>query len=297
MATLKELQLSNSPLRRLPDFIQLGRLDRPIGIYLLMWPALWALWIAADGHPSYKLIFIFVAGVVLTRTGGCIINDYADREFDGHVKRTANRPLATGRISSKEALTIAAIIGLLAFVLVLFTNTFTIIMSVGGLLLACTYPYMKRHTYLPQLVLGAAFAWAIPMAYAAARNTIPPEAWIIYLANVSWTMAYDTLYAMVDRDDDLQVGIKSTAILFGEADLTMVGILDGMALLAMLLLGHKLHFSGWYYAGLAGAVLLWSWELWQARNRERDACFRSFLHNHWAGAAIFAGIFLHYSLT
>jgi len=168
---------------------------------------------------------------------------------------------------------------------------------VGGLLLACTYPYMKRHTYLPQLVLGAAFAWAIPMAFAAVRQSVPAEAWIIYIATVSWTMAYDTLYAMVDRDDDLQVGIKSTAILFGEADLTMVGILDGMALFAMLLLGHKLHFSGWYYAGLGGAVLLWAWELWQSRNRDRDACFRAFLHNHWAGAAIFAGIFLHYSLT
>ena len=297
MATLKELQLSNSPLRRLPDFIQLGRLDRPIGIYLLMWPTLWALWIAADGQPSYKLIFIFVAGVVLTRTGGCIVNDYADRDFDGHVQRTANRPLATGRISSKEALAVAAVIGLLSFILVLFTNTFTILLSVGGLLLACTYPYMKRHTYLPQLVLGAAFAWAIPMAFAAVRQTVPAEAWIIYIATVSWTMAYDTLYAMVDRDDDLQVGIKSTAILFGEADLTMVGILDSMALFALLLLGHKLHFSGWYYAGLGGAVLLWAWELWQSRNRDRDACFHAFLHNHWAGAAIFAGIFLHYSLT
>lgn len=297
MATLKELQLSNSPLRRLPDFIQLGRLDRPIGIYLLLWPALWALWIAAEGKPSFKLIFIFVMGVILTRTGGCVINDYADRDFDGQVQRTANRPLATGRISGKEALAVAALIGLLAFVLVLFTNLFTIALSVGGLLLACTYPYMKRHTYLPQVVLGAAFAWSIPMAFAAVGESVPLHAWLIYMATLSWTMAYDTLYAMVDRDDDIQAGIKSTAILFGDADLMMVGILNGLALFALWLLGNQLQFSLWYYAGLLAAVALWTWQLWQARTRDRDACFKAFLHNHWVGAAIFAGLFLHYSLN
>lgn len=296
MATFKELQLSNSRLRRLPDFIALGRLDRPIGIYLLLWPTLWALWIASEGQPSYKLIFIFVMGVILTRTGGCIVNDYADRDFDGQVQRTANRPLATGRISGKEALAVAALIGLLAFVLVLFTNTFTIILSVGGLLLACTYPYMKRHTYLPQLVLGAAFAWSIPMAFAAVKEEVPAIAWIIYLATLCWTMAYDTLYAMVDRDDDLQAGIKSTAILFGDADLVMVGLLNGMALLALVLLGNKLGLSFWYFGGLAMAVALWGWQLWQCRERDRDACFKAFLHNHWVGAAIFAGLFLHYTL-
>lgn len=296
MATFKELQLSNSRLRRLPDFIALGRLDRPIGIYLLLWPTLWALWIASEGQPSYKLIFIFVMGVILTRTGGCIVNDYADRDFDGQVQRTANRPLATGRISGKEALAVAALIGLLAFVLVLFTNTFTIILSVGGLLLACTYPYMKRHTYLPQLVLGAAFAWSIPMAFAAVKEEVPAIAWIIYLATLCWTMAYDTLYAMVDRDDDLQAGIKSTAILFGDADLVMVGLLNGMALLALALLGNKLGLSFWYFGGLAMAVALWAWQLWQCRERDRDACFKAFLHNHWVGAAIFAGLFLHYTL-
>lgn len=297
MATLKELQLSNSRLRRLPDFIALGRLDRPIGIYLLMWPTLWALWIAAEGNPSFKLIFIFIAGVFLTRTGGCIINDYADRDFDGHVTRTANRPLATGRISGKEALAIALIIAILAFGLVLLTNTFTIMLSVGGLLLACTYPYMKRHTYLPQLVLGAAFAWAVPMAFGAVSETVPEHAWLIYLATVAWTMAYDTLYAMVDREDDLKVGIKSTAILFGDMDLAMVGVLNGTALLALALLGSRLEFSVWYYAGLLAAMTLWGWQLWQSRQRDRDACFKAFLHNHWVGAVIFAGIFLHYSLT
>lgn len=295
MATLKELQLSNSPLRRLPDFIQLGRLDRPIGIYLLLWPTLWALWIAAEGSPSFKLIFIFIAGVVLTRTGGCIINDYADRDFDGHVSRTANRPLATGRVSSKEALALAAVIGLLAFCLVLFVNRFTIYLSVGGLLLACTYPFMKRYTYMPQVVLGAAFAWAVPMAFAAVGESVPEHAWLIYIATVLWTMAYDTLYAMVDREDDIKAGIKSTAILFGELDLIMIAVLYASALTSLWLLGNRLEFSLWYYAGLGGAVLLWAWQLWQCRNRDTGACFKAFLHNHWVGAAVFAGIFLHYS--
>jgi len=297
VATLKELQLSNSPLRRIPDFIALGRLDRPIGIYLLLWPTLWALWIAAEGNPSFKLLFIFICGVVLTRTGGCIVNDYADRNLDGHVNRTANRPLATGRISGREALVIAALIALLAFGLVLMTNTFTILLSVGGLLLACTYPYMKRHTYLPQLVLGAAFAWAIPMAFGAVGANVPEHAWLIYLATVAWTMAYDTLYAMVDREDDLKVGIKSTAILFGDMDLVMVGVLDGTALLALWLLGDRLEFSIWYYAGLLAAALLWSWQLWQCRSRDQATCLKAFQHNHWVGAAVFAGVFLHYSLS
>ncbi len=297
MASLKELQLSNSPLRRLPDFIYLGRLDRPIGIYLLLWPTLWALWIAAEGDPSFKLIFIFITGVFLTRTGGCIINDFADRNLDGQVSRTANRPLATGRVSSKEALAIAALIGMLAFALVLYTNRFTILLSVGGLLLACTYPYMKRHTYLPQLVLGAAFAWSVPMAFAAVGESVPEHAWLIYLATVAWTMAYDTLYAMVDREDDLRAGIKSTAILFGDADLVMISILNALALLSLWLLGNRLEFSVWYFLGLGTAALLLVWQLWQCRSRDTNACFNAFLHNHWVGAVIFVGVFLHYSLS
>lgn len=297
MVSFKELQLSNSPLRRLPDFIQLGRLDRPIGIYLLLWPTLWALWIAAEGHPSFKLIFIFITGVVLTRTAGCIVNDWADRDLDGQVSRTANRPLATGRVSGKEALAVAAVIMLLAFVLVLYTNTFTILLSFGALALACSYPFMKRYTYLPQLVLGAAFAWAIPMAFAAVGETVPLHAWLIYLATLSWTMAYDTLYAMVDREDDLQAGIKSTAILFGDADLVMVGILNALALLALWLLGSRLELSVWYDLGLICAALLLAWQLWQCRERDTDVCFKAFLHNHWVGAVVFAGIFLHYSLV
>lgn len=297
MSQLDELRISNSPWRRLPDFIQLMRLDRPIGIYLLLWPTLWALWIASEGLPSAKLLVIFIGGVILTRAGGCVINDFADRNFDGHVARTENRPLATGRISGKEALALAAVLGLLSFILVLFTNLFTILLSVGGLALACCYPFMKRYTYFPQVFLGAAFAWAIPMAFAAATESVPTYCWLIYLATLLWTMAYDTYYAMVDREDDLKVGIKSTAVLFGEADLLMIGLLNGFALLAMIFLGHKLSFGIWYYMGLVAALLLWLWQLWIARDRNPDQCFKAFLHNHWVGAAIFAGIFLHYSLT
>lgn len=294
---LNSLQLSNSKFRRLPDFIQLGRLDRPIGIYLLLWPALWALWIAAEGQPSVKNIIIFILGVILTRTGGCVINDFADRNFDGDVQRTQNRPLATGRISPKEALLVASVIGLLCFALVLFTNLSTILWSIAALVLACTYPFMKRYTYFPQVVLGAAFAWSIPMAFAATNETVPHFAWLIYGATVLWTVAYDTLYAMVDRDDDIQIGLRSTAILFGDADLVMIAILEAMALLSLWLLGDKLLLSAWYYGGLVVASSLWCWQLWQCRQRDTQRCFHAFLHNHWVGASIFGGIFLHYSLA
>jgi 4-hydroxybenzoate polyprenyltransferase len=191
---------------------------------------------------------------------------------------------------------LAAVIGLICFVLVLFTNLYTILLSVVALLLACTYPFMKRYTYFPQFVLGAAFAWSIPMAFAATRNDIPAFSWLIYLATLLWTMAYDTLYAMVDREDDLQVGIRSTAILFGEADLLMIGMLEALALLALVFLGSQLDMSAWYYLGLAIACALWVWQHWQTRHRDRDACLRAFLHNHWVGAVIFLGIFLHYTL-
>jgi len=295
--SLQDLQLSNSRFRRLPDFIQLGRLDRPIGIYLVLWPTLWALWIASDGQPSLKNLVIFIAGVFLTRTGGCVINDYADRNLDGDVQRTQNRPLATGRVSPKEALLAAAVIGLLCFMLVLFTNLTTILWSIGALLLACVYPFMKRYTYFPQAVLGAAFAWSIPMAFAAAEKPVPALAWLLFGATVLWTMAYDTLYAMVDREDDLQIGIRSTAILFGEADLMIIAILELMAVLALWLLGNQLHFSYWYFGSLVIACGLWSWQLWQCRERDTEQCFKAFLHNHWVGAVIFAGIFLHYSIS
>ncbi len=295
LVSLKELQLSNSPLRRLPDFIHLGRLDRPIGIYLLMWPTLWALWIAAEGMPTVKLLFVFIMGTIITRTAGCIVNDFADRNLDGQVQRTANRPLATGRVSGKEALALASLLGLAAFGLVWLTNQITILMSVVALVLACSYPLMKRYTYLPQLVLGAAFAWAVPMAFTAVQETVPSIAWLIYLATLLWTMAYDTLYAMVDREDDLKAGIKSSAILFGEADLLMIAILESITVLALWLLGQQLQFSIWYDLGLAVAVTLWARQLWLCRDRSREQCFRAFLNNHWVGASIFTGLFFHYA--
>lgn len=297
MNWMDSLRLTSGPLHRLPDFIQLMRLDRPIGIYLLMWPALWAVWIASDGQPSWKHLFIFVTGVILTRSGGCIINDYADRNFDGQVKRTQFRPLATGRISSQEALLLGAAIALVSFVLVLFTNLFTILLSVGALAIACTYPFMKRYTHLPQVVLGAAFAWSIPMAFAAIREELPRETWMLYAATLLWTVAYDTYYAMVDRDDDVKIGVKSTAILFGRYDRHIIGILQALTLVTLIMLGMDLHFSGWYYAGLGVAAGLFLWEAWQTRSRDRDACFRAFLHNHWVGAAVFVGIFLHYTFA
>ncbi|PCJ45827.1 MAG: 4-hydroxybenzoate octaprenyltransferase [Moraxellaceae bacterium] len=295
--SFQSLQFSNPRFQRLPYFIQLGRLDRPIGIYLLLWPALWALWIASEGQPSLKNMFIFILGVILTRTGGCVINDYADRNLDGNVKRTQNRPLVTGLISPPEALIMAAGIAMLCFVLVLFTNFTTIIWSVGALILACAYPFMKRYTYFPQVVLGAAFAWSVPMAFTATNETVPAFAWLIYGATLLWTVAYDTLYAMVDREDDLKAGIRSTAILFGDADLLMVAILELMAVLALWLLGDQLHFSGWYFSALAVACVLWSWQLWLCRQRDTNRCFQAFLNNHWVGATIFTGIFLHYSLA
>lgn len=279
---------------RLAIYVELTRFNRPIGSYLLLWPTFWALWIAADGIPDWQLLVIFTLGVFLTRSAGCVINDFADRDFDGHVKRTAQRPLATGRISSKEALMLFAALMLVAFALVLLTNPLTIMMSFGGLFLAALYPFMKRHTHLPQVVLGAAFGWSIPMAFTAVQNDIPTVAWLIYLAKLMWTIAYDTMYAMVDRDDDLNIGVKSTAILFGDLDKAIIGALQVFTLVILVLVGLQLSLSPVYYLGLAVAAGLFIYQQYLIRNRERDPCFKAFLNNHYAGLVIFIGIFLHY---
>lgn len=279
---------------RLAIYVELTRFNRPIGSYLLLWPTFWALWIAADGIPDWQLLVIFTLGVFLTRSAGCVINDFADRDFDGHVKRTAQRPLATGRISSKEALILFAALMLVAFALVLLTNPLTIMMSFGGLFLAALYPFMKRHTHLPQVVLGAAFGWSIPMAFTAVQNDIPTVAWLIYLAKLMWTIAYDTMYAMVDRDDDLNIGVKSTAILFGDLDKAIIGALQVFTLVILVLVGLQLSLSPVYYLGLAVATGLFIYQQYLIRNRERDPCFKAFLNNHYAGLVIFIGIFLHY---
>ena len=278
------------------DFVQLTRMDKPIGIYLLLWPTLWALWIAGEGSPSLANVLIFVLGVILMRAAGCVINDFADRKVDGHVKRTEQRPLVSGKISSKEALVFFAILIALSFALVLCTNAATVGLSVGGVLLAATYPFMKRYTYYPQVVLGMAFSWGMPMAFSAETGQVPAAAWLLWIANLLWTVGYDTYYAMTDRDDDLRIGVKSTAILFGDADRLIIVILQGLALACLLLAGARFGLGGWYYLGLAGAALCFAWQYWQTRERERMACFKAFLHNHWAGLLIFVGIVLDYAL-
>lgn len=279
------------------DFIQLTRMDKPIGIYLLLWPTLWALWIAAKGVPSLGILLIFVFGVILTRAGGCVINDFADRKVDGHVKRTEQRPLVSGKISSKEALVFFALLMGISFLLVLCTNATTVWLSFGGLALAASYPFMKRYTYYPQVVLGAAFSWGMPMAFTAQTDSLPAAAWLLYIANLLWTVAYDTYYAMTDRDDDLKIGVKSTAILFGDADRVIILGLQGLSLGCLLLADVQFDLGGWFHLGLLVAAGCYLWEFWYTRNREPQRCFQAFLHNHWAGLAIFVGIVLNYALN
>jgi len=292
------MHLSAQPPLSLKDkltaYAQLMRMDKPIGTYLVLWPAYWALWIAAEGIPDLKLLFIFTLGAFLTRSAGCAINDFADRKVDGHVKRTTQRPIPSGRVSPREAVVVFSTMMLLAFVLVLFTNLPTILLSFGALALAAMYPFMKRYTHLPQVVLGAAFAWSVPMAFSAVTGSVPGYAWLIFAATLFWTTAYDTVYAMVDRDDDLKIGVKSTAILFGSADKLIVSALKVLTLGLMGWLGIMLQLSFWYFAGLIVAASLFAWQQYIIRNRERDPCFRAFLNNNYVGLAIFIGIFLHY---
>ena len=249
-----------------------------------------ALWLAARGLPALWPWFVFTAGVWLTRSAGCVINDYADRWLDPQVERTRTRPLATGAVSGREALMVFAVLMLLAFALVLTLDRLTVLLSLGGVVLAATYPYLKRHTYLPQVYLGLAFGWGIPMAFAAVTGAVPPLAWLLYVANILWATAYDTWYAMVDRDDDLRAGAKSTAILFGEVDLVAIAVLYLLMFGALALVGRQAALGGWYWAGLCLAGLLVAYEFVIARGRGQAACFRAFLHNHWVGAAVFAGI-------
>ena len=278
--------------RRLRLYWALVRGDRPIGWLLLLWPTWWGLWLAADGLPPVWPLVVFTLGVWLTRSAGCVINDYADRWLDASVARTQHRPLVTGAVSGREALAVFALLMLVAFALVLSLNPLTIWMSVVGVLLAATYPYLKRHTYLPQVYLGMAFGWGIPMAFAALTGSVPKLGWLLYVANIFWATAYDTWYAMVDRDDDIRMGAKSTAILFGEMDLAAQGVLYGGAFFALALAGREAGMGPWYWGGLGLALVLVAWEFGLARSRRREDCFRAFLHNNWVGMAIFAGIAL-----
>lgn len=282
---------------RLTAYVRLTRLDRPIGILLLLWPTLWALWLAAKGAPPLPILLIFMAGVVLTRSAGCVINDYADRWLDPHVERTRARPLAAGHVGGGEALALFVVLMAIAFGLVLLTNPLTVYLSLAAAGLAVTYPYMKRVIWFPQLVLGAAFSMAIPMAYTAMDQAIGPVTVLLFCANLLWTTAYDTLYAMVDRDDDLRAGARSTAILFGDLDLLATGVLHLSALLTLALVGVRAELSWPWWLGLALAGVLMGWQLWSARGRQRAACFRAFLNNNWVGMAIFAGVAAAYWLT
>jgi len=272
--------------------LRLIRLDKPIGTLLLLWPTLWALWLAAGGVPDADLLAIFIAGTFLMRSAGCIVNDLADRNLDGGVERTKARPLVTGEVTVREALGLFAALLALAFVLVLFTNRLTVLLSFGAVLLASTYPFMKRYTHLPQVVLGAAFSWSIPMAFAAQRGTLPPALWLFYMANLLWTVIYDTKYAMVDRDDDLVVGIKSSAILFGDHDRLIIGVLQAACLIFLYLGGEACGLGGYYFLGLTAAAALFVYHQYLIRDRRREDCFRAFLHNNWVGLAVFAGIAL-----
>ncbi|WP_413542225.1 4-hydroxybenzoate octaprenyltransferase [Candidatus Symbiopectobacterium sp. NZEC127] len=273
-------------------YCRLMRIDRPIGSLLLLWPTLWALWLAGGGVPRPWTLLVFVAGVFLMRAAGCVINDYADRHFDGHVKRTASRPLPSGLVSEQSAKVLFVVLVLLAFALVLTLNRMTIWLSVAALALAWIYPFMKRVSHLPQFVLGAAFGWSIPMAYAAVSESLPASAWIMFLAYICWTVAYDTQYAMVDRDDDLKIGIKSTAILFGRFDTLIIGLLQASMLALMVVLGMQMKLGAAFFLTVLMAAGLFGYQQWLTAGRERDACFRAFLNNNYVGMVLFAGIVL-----
>lgn len=279
---------------KLPHFARLIRLDRPIGIYLLLWPTLTALWIAAEGLPNISLLIIFTLGCAVMRSAGCCINDFADAKFDGRVQRTEQRPLATGALSRRDAVQCFIVLCAIAFLLVLLTNQQTILLSIAAVAIAALYPFMKRHTNLPQLVLGIAYSWGILMAFTAQTETIPQPAWLLFIANLIWTVAYDTEYAMVDREYDLKIGVKSTAILFGDADKLIIGTLQIMFVLALWLAAGQLQLGLFFYAGLLAACGLLAYQQWLIRDRLPGACFRAFLNNHWVGLAIFISVVLDY---
>ncbi|WP_293008749.1 4-hydroxybenzoate octaprenyltransferase [Nitrosomonas sp.] len=279
---------------RIRTYTQLMRLDKPIGILLLLWPMLWGLWFAAKGLPDWHILFVFVLGAVLMRSAGCVINDFADREIDPHVERTKNRPMATGRVSSKEALVLAAGLSLCAFLLILPLNQLTILLSLPALLLAGSYPFTKRFFAMPQAFLGIAFSFGIPMAFAAQTDSLPPLAGILMLANLFWVIAYDTAYAMVDKPDDLKIGIKTSAITFGQFDVLGVMVCHVCFIVIMIGIGQWQQMNLAYYAGLLVAAGLIAYQYTLIRNRERTLCFKAFLHNNWVGMVVFTGIALDF---
>jgi len=283
-------------MTRLQLYLRLVRLDKPIGILLLLWPTLAALWLASDGHPPWHVVLIFTLGTVLMRSAGCAVNDYADRDFDRHVKRTAERPLTSGRIAGWEALLVAAVLSVVAFLLILPLNALTKLLSVAAVAIAASYPYFKRFFALPQAYLGIAFGFGIPMAYAAIQDTVPGEAWLLLLANIFWALAYDTEYAMVDRDDDLKIGIRTSAITFGQYDVLAVMLCYAASLGLVTAVGLSAGLGIWFIVGMAAAAGMAVYHYFLIRGRERMPCFAAFRHNNWLGAAVFAGIALDYAL-
>lgn len=280
---------------RLRQYALLMRVHQPIGTLLLLWPTLWALWIAGAGRPDAAVVLVFVAGVFVMRSAGCVINDFADRKVDPHVRRTMHRPIASGKVTPAEALGVFAGLCLLGFGLVLTLNRLAVLYSFAAVALAASYPFMKRWTYLPQVHLGVAFGWGIPMAFAALTGEVPPLAWLLLAGTVAWAVAYDTMYAMVDREDDVKVGVKSSAILFGDADRVFVGASQLAVLAVLVLAGRQAGLGAVYNVAVASGALLFLYQQRLIRHREPAACFRAFLNNHWVGALIFAGIVADYA--
>ncbi len=277
------------------DLVEVARLHRPIGIWLLLWPVLWALWIAGGSHPTPKVLVIFVLGTVVMRSAGCVINDLADRDFDPFVKRTRDRPIASRRLSPHEAVAWFLVLIAIALALVLQLDEKTIRMSVIGAALAVSYPFLKRFFPLPQFYLGVAFTWGVPMVFMAEFGVIPRVAWIIFFAGIIWAAIYDTMYAMVDRDDDLKIGVKSSAIVFGDMDRLIIAVLQLLMLFTLYLVGTNMEYGYWYNVGLAGAAVFFAWQQWLIRDRKPAECFRGFLNNHYVGLSIFIGILLEHA--
>lgn len=297
MKTLSASVFSPQLVRQLRNYSRLMRLDKPIGIWLLLWPTLWALWLAGNGTPDQGLFVIFVIGVVVMRSAGCVLNDYADRNIDPYVERTRMRPIASGAVAPMEALTLFAALALIAIGLATMLNTPARLLAVVGAILTVTYPFVKRFLSIPQFVLGAAFGWSVPMAFAAQTGSTPEIAWLVFGTTMIWAVIYDTFYAMVDREDDRKVGVKSTAILFGEVDLFVIAGLQALMLIALVLIGFRAALGFWYYLSVAVAAGLMVWHQWLARDRQPAGCFAAFLHNHLIGMVVFIGIVLHYTFN
>lgn len=288
---LKKIKLKYDKFKQ---YLLLIRLNRPIGIFLLLWPTLWGLWIASEGFPNTKILVVFLFGVFLIRSAGCILNDIIDKDFDKFVARTQNRPLASDKLSSIEAFIVAISLIFIAFLLVLTTNTLTVQLSFVAIILAGTYPFLKRYTYLPQFFLGLTFGWSIPMAFAATTNSIPKIAWLLLIANILWAVVYDTIYAMIDREDDLKIGIKSTAILFDDADIFIIGLIQSLVLIALIVIGQQASLNTIYYFSLIIGGCLFLYQLYLIRNRDPKKCMQAFLNNNWFGLVVFIGLFINY---